>query len=472
VTPNGFAYLVLIAWPFVSLALFRTQPVGRALIASILIAYLFLPPGPTGFNLPLIPTLNKDTIPSLTAFAICFFMYGRKMKFLPGPMPAKILMVIFVLSPMLTAVTNGEPVVFGNFFIQGLGIKEGLSMMAERLIAIMPFILAMNFLSKESDLRDILIAFVIAGLVYSLPMLLEVRLSPQLNTWIYGFFQHSFGQMMRDGGFRPIVFLYHGLWVAFFCFTTIVAALALYKNEKRNRTPAQKYLFSGIYLLGVLILCKSLGSLLYAFSAIPLLLLFSPRMQLRVAIIVALIAISYPVLKGNQLIPERALIERAYEYSPERAGSLHFRLINEALILERASQKSLLGWGSYGRPLIHNTFGEILTIPDGRWVITLGSLGWLGYIAEFGLIALPLFLLYSRIGSIPNFRISPILSGAAIILATNLIDMLPNATLTPLTWLLAGGFLGYVQSLGRHSSARKSHQLASVKTFQFQNKTY
>ena len=90
-TPNGFAYLALIAWPFISLALFRTQPVGRALIASILIAYLFLPPGPTGFDLPLIPDLDKETIPSLTAFAICFFMYGRKMRFLPGPTPAKIL---------------------------------------------------------------------------------------------------------------------------------------------------------------------------------------------------------------------------------------------------------------------------------------------------------------------------------------------------------------------------------------------
>ncbi|MGR3504372.1 MAG: hypothetical protein ACU0B7_00700 [Paracoccaceae bacterium] len=450
-TPNGFAYLVLIAWPFVSLALFRTQPVGRALIASILIAYLFLPPPPTGFDLPLIPTLDKATIPSLTAFTICFFMYGRKMKFLPGPMPAKILMLVFIFSPILTAVTNGEPVVFGNFFIQGLGIKEGLSIVISQAITLMPFVLAMNFLSKESDLRDILIALVMGGLVYSLPMLVEVRLSPQLNTWIYGFFQHSFGQMMRDGGYRPIVFLYHGLWVAFFCFTAIVAAFSLYGSEKRNRKSPHKYLFSGIYLLCVLILCKSLGSLLYAFAVIPLMLLFNVRIQLRVAIMIAVLAVSYPVLKGNQLIPERTLIEKAYEYSPQRAESLHFRLINEALILERASQKSLLGWGSHGRPFIHNTFGQILTVPDGRWVITLGSLGWFGYIAEFGLIALPLLLLNAKIGTSSNLRISPIMAGASIILAINLVDMLPNATLTPLTWIMAGSFLGIVQSLERNS---------------------
>lgn len=445
-TPNGFAYLVLIAWPFVSLALFRTQPVGRALIASILIAYLFLPPPPTGFDLPLIPPLDKDTIPSLTAFAICFFMYGRRMKFLPEPLLGKVLIVVFIFSPILTAVTNGEPVVFGNFFIQGLGIKEGLSMMADQMIAIMPFILAINFLSSEPDQRDILVALVVAGLVYSLPMLLEVRLSPQLNTWIYGFFQHSFGQMMRDGGYRPIVFLYHGLWVAFFGFMAIVAALTLFKSEKEKRSPSLKFLFAGLYLFGVLIMCKSLGSLLYAIGLIPLLLFFSSRLQLRIAMILTVIALLYPVLKSSQLVPERDLLVQAYQLSPERAQSLHFRLINEALILERAAQKQVLGWGSHGRPLIHNSEGYILTIPDGRWVITIGAFGWVGYIAEFGLLALPVFLLLLNLRNLPRQH-HILLGGVSLILAANMFDLLPNATLTPLTWLLAGGLLGYAQSI-------------------------
>jgi hypothetical protein len=357
------------------------------------------------------------------------------------------LMLVFIFSPILTALTNDDGVMFGNFYIQPLGIKEGLSMAASKLITIIPFILAMNFLNRDTDQRDILIALVIAGLVYSLPMLLEVRLSPQLNTWIYGFFQHSFGQMMREGGFRPIVFLYHGLWVAFFCFTTIVAALALYQSEKRGRRPALKYLFAGLYLFGVLVLCKSLGSLFYAISLIPLILFFSTRMQLRVAIVITLIAVLYPVLKGNNFIPERAVIEQAYAISPERAESLHFRLVNEALILERASQKPLLGWGSYGRPFIHNTNGQIITIPDGRWVITIGALGWVGYIAEFGLLALPIFLIFLGIRGVPNAQISPLLGGVCLILATNMFDLLPNATLTPLTWLMAGGLMGYAQTI-------------------------
>ena len=72
-------------------------------------------------------------------------------------------------------------------------------------------------------------ALVVAGLAYSVPMLIEVRLSPQINIWVYGFFQHNFDQMMRYGGFRPIVFLPHGLWVAFFALMALVAAVGLWR---------------------------------------------------------------------------------------------------------------------------------------------------------------------------------------------------------------------------------------------------
>lgn len=56
---------------------------------------------------------------------------------------------------------------------------------------------------------------VIAGLIYTVPMLYEIRMSPQLHTIFYGYFPHSFGQQARGGGFRPVVFMGHGLLVGF-----------------------------------------------------------------------------------------------------------------------------------------------------------------------------------------------------------------------------------------------------------------
>jgi hypothetical protein len=35
----------------------------------------------------------------------------------------------------------------------------------------------------------------------------------------------------------------------------------------------------------------------------------------------------------------------------------------------------------------------------------------------------------------------------SLLLAFNVVDLLPNATLTPLTWLLSGALLGYAEVL-------------------------
>ena len=121
--PNGFAFLMLALWPLASLALFRTLPPGRAIIASILISYLMLPPLPTAFDFPLIPPLTKETIPALSAFLFCMMFYGKRVQFLPRHPMAKFLLLVFVCSPMLTAMTNGEPVVYGMYVIQPLGLK-------------------------------------------------------------------------------------------------------------------------------------------------------------------------------------------------------------------------------------------------------------------------------------------------------------------------------------------------------------
>lgn len=459
--PNGFAYLVLAVWPIVTIAIFRTQPPGRAIIGSFLIAYLFLPPHPTGFDLPLMPALTKDSLPSVVAFVICFLMYGRKIKLLPDHGLARLLLLVFVFSPLATSMTNSEPVFFGRFGIQGLGFKEGVSMVLVNAIAIVPFVLAMNFLRSARDLRDILMAFLIGCLIYSLPMLFEIRMSPQLNTWIYGFFQHSFGQMMRGEGFRPIVFLYHGLWVAFFCFSAVIAALALYKDEAARRRPATRFLAAGVYLFLVLVLCKSLGSLIFAMLLVPAVLFLRTRIQLWISAVLVALALLYPVLKGNYLVPERELIQFAYSIDPERAVSLQFRLVNEAILLDRAAIKPIFGWGTFGRGLIHSEDGQILSIPDGRWVITLGSFGWVGFLAEFGLLTLPIFLLLVRTGAISPAHVPPLLGGFSLILGANMIDMLPNATLTPLTWIMSGSVLGYWQSL-RFTPVRQRLRVQTV----------
>ncbi len=232
-------------------------------------------------------------------------------------------MVLFIFLPVPTVLTNPEPVYFDTFGLPGLRLREAIGMIINQTILLMPFLMARALLSGEAALRDLALAFVIAGVVYSFPMLVEVRLSPQLNTWIYGYFQHDFGQMIRGEGFRPIVFLYHGLWVAFLTMTAILCAASLSRSV--NGQTAVMFGAAAVWLLLVLVLAKSLASLVYALAALPVVLFLSPRGQLRVAVFLALLAVSYPVARGLDLVPTERLVATAERISPARAQSLDFR---------------------------------------------------------------------------------------------------------------------------------------------------
>lgn len=108
--PNGLAYLMLAVWPLVTLVMFRRWPIERALIWSLLGAYMFLPPPPAAFDFPLMPPLTKESLPSVVTFAICLFYYGRQAPLLPRARLARALVVLFIFSPIATVLGNTEPV--------------------------------------------------------------------------------------------------------------------------------------------------------------------------------------------------------------------------------------------------------------------------------------------------------------------------------------------------------------------------
>ena len=460
--PNTFAYLVLALWPVVSLALFRKLDIGRAIIWSLLLAYLFLPPPPAVFDFPLMPPLSKQTLPPVTAFVIVFFLRGREMQLFPRSNVARILMAVFVVSPLPTVLTNDEPIFFGQIGLPALRLIEAFALMVQNAMLLMPFVLGLNFLRRTEDQRNLLVAILATGLVYSLLMLFEVRMSPQLNIMIYGYFQHYFDQMIRFGGFRPIVFLYHGLWVAFFALTVLAAAAALWRSDDgRGRMKTVAMGATG-YMWVVLVLCKSVASIAYSLVLVPLVLVGGRLLQFRVAAVLAFLALAYPAMKGLDLIPSDWLVEQAAQIDRDRAASLDFRFDNEQILLDRASEKAAFGWGSWGRNQIFDPVtGRILTVTDGRWVITIGVYGWVGFIAEFGLLAWPVLLLAIRSFTLHREdKLSPWLGPLALILGFNLFDLLPNATITTLTFLISGMLLGHIE--GDLPRNRQKYRLRSV----------
>lgn len=456
--PNPLAYLMLIAWPLISLVLFRKLPVERAILWSLFASYLILPPI-AEFDLPLVPDMDKFSIPSVVAFGLCVFLVKKPVALLPRNPVGKVLTLLFAFSVVPTVLTNSdpilfrvlensEPMIFITNMLPGLRWRDLGSVTINQMIILVPFLLGRQYLATAEAQRDLLIVFCIAALVYTLPSLVEIRLSPQTNTMIYGFFQHDFGQMMRQGGFRPIVFLPHALWLAIFMFSALAATVALARAaDEREKT---RFVAASVYLFVVLFMCKSLASFTYALTLVPFIALAPARWQMRVALTIAVIATVYPMLRNLGLVPVEAILMQAEAISADRAQSLGYRFYNEALMLERAAEKPWFGWGGWGRNLVrHAETGEIISVPDGRWIITFGTFGWLGYVAEMGLLSLPIVMLFWEIRRrAPDAAdLSPYAAPIALILAATMLDMLLNDTLVPIIWLCAGAVLGHAENL-------------------------
>lgn len=445
--PNGLAYLMLFAWPLVAQALFQKLPVYKALIWTLMAGYLILPSA-TGVKVPMLPMLDKHSIPAMSAFVLCWIhgpSPGRddqtrlgliERMLIPG------LLVLLVSSPFLTVMTNAEPLFFGPTFIPGLRPYDALSMISGAVITILPFLLARRYLNTREAHREILRAFALGGLAYSLPALFEVRLSPQLHVWIYGFFPHDFIQHIRAGGFRPVVFLNHGLMIGIlFCLSTL-SALVLWREARREGKPARGWLLAALWLMMTLILAKSIGALAIALTLSLVIGLGGQRLQAIFAVSVAAVVLFYPMLRGAGYVPVDGVYDLALSFSEDRAQSLKFRLDNEDELLAHANEKPFFGWGGWGRNQIFDPVtGRMTSVVDGIWVILIGTYGWAGYIAYFGLWTLPVFL-FARHRR--RFGPSLITPGLIVLLSAVLIDFLPNAGLVPYVWMIAGALTGFV----------------------------
>jgi hypothetical protein len=253
-----------------------------------------------------------------------------------------------------------------------------------------------------------------------------------------------------------MAFMGHGLTAAFFVMISTGAAAALWKLKTRvSGLPAE---WATGYLALLLVLCRSFAAIIYGGVIVPLIHFVSARVQIRIALIIVVFALSYPLLRTVDLVPIVLVFEVADVVSPERAASMRFRFVNESALLERASERPFFGWGRFGRSRFYDQdSGRDMSVTDGRWTIALGQFGFVGFLAEFGLLAFGVF----RCQSAMRFTSSPdegILLGAlALIVAFSMLNLLPNGALLASTWLLAGALLGRAEDLaysGRQRSIR------------------
>jgi hypothetical protein len=425
---------VLILWPIITILLFATLRPHQALIWSFLGAYLLLPVN-TSFELPLIPSLDKTSMPSLAVLACCMVFVREKWLGVFKEPAFTTLAIGFIFSPFGTAILNTEPLVYADRFIPAMKMYDAAAQVALNAIILIPFIAGYGLINSDERRRRLLFNFLLCALAYSALMVIEMRLSPQLHRMIYGFFPHSFGQQMRAGGFRPVVFLGHGLLVAIFCAMAVAAATALWRSSKGTRRRNAGIMAT--YLWVLLFLCKSLGATLIGSLFVPLIAWLRPRALTIVCALIALLILVYPTVRASGIIPMTEILAAIDSFSADRAGSFGLRVVNEEQLLQRTAQKPIFGWGSWGRNRIYSDEdGRDLSVTDGTWIIVFGTWGWAGYLAMFGLLCGGSIRLLWRRRTLKSISIPSAALCAMLII--NLIDSIPNASINPITWLVAG----------------------------------
>jgi len=415
--------------------LFSRLPVAKATIWSMLGA-AFLLPSTMEIDVKLLPSFDKMSITALAVLLLCWTYGGQE----PKPKRSVLFYLFaagFVISPVLTSFTNSYELSTGGRSIPGFYPLDGVKFAGRNLLLLLPLYVGSRFLSTDYARSVLLKAIPVLTLFYSVPMLFEMRMSPQLHRWTYGYFPHeSFAQQIRGSGFRPVVFLNHGLALATFVVIALLASLVLLRMRRRilGQAPA----LVSAYLAGLLILCKSLGPVLYAVVFAPIVLFLRPRWWVMIACAASLMVCAYPFLRANNLSPLDTVSRVASAVSTDRWYSFQMRVKNENALLAKADEKPFLGWGGWGRYRIYDEWtGQDISVTDGGWIIYYGTFGWFGFLSLFGLLAVASFrALRFTDNQLTEANVTR--AGLALLLAVYMLDLIPNSHNMSLVFLIAG----------------------------------
>lgn len=450
---NIFSYVALLSWIPISLIMFSYLRPQTATALALLGAILLLPET-VGFDLPIVPEFDKQSAGALGALFGCMWKCRQRLLSARIGRGIDLLWVLLLVGHFLSAFANPDSLVFGPRTLPGLTTYDAISAALRAAITMaLPFVLARAVFRTPGELVLLLRVIVMAGLCYSVLALVEIRLSPQLHNWVYGFHAHQFAQAKRDGGFRPTLFMTHGLDVARFFLLVLVSATGLY----RMRLPIGRFSAGlvTLYLCAIMVLLKSTAALFYAVMAVPLMAYASAVTLRRLGLVLALVVLVFPMLRANGYIPTEDILDIAYDFSEERGQSLETRFVQEDSLLARALERPTFGWSRYGRNRVYNSrTGNDESITDGLWTLTLGMQGYFGFVALFGLLTFPLIMVWRRLRQVPFSHAQwPVLS-LSIACAFLTIDLIPNGLHDYIHLVTAGAVVGGLTGLAPSQSAK------------------
>lgn len=431
---NFTIQLALWGWvPFGALMFALMRP-RWAVMVCIFGAWMFLPM--YTIEISSFPNYDKTTAGTLAAIlGSLVFDQGRLFAFKPRWFDLPI--VIFVGAQFTAALNAGSGVYEGVTDMVMAGIGFGL-----------PYYLARVYFTDLEALKDLALGFFIAGLIYLPLCLYEIRMSPQLHADIYGFFPHSWGQMERFGGFRPIVFMQHGLAVAGFMAFSTVVGFGLWRSGHLKSLYGVPPWVAVLAMAGTTILCKSGNALVLMTGGVVTFELMRWFETKALLLCLILVPPAYMAVRAPGLWDGQELIDLTKMVSDARAGSLYVRIHSENVLLPIAMEKPLFGHGHWAAGLSPEQYENVT--PDGYWLITIAALG------AFGLAGFTLMFLLPGLRLVRAARAKELVRGRAAPLTLMtmvgtlfLADCLMNAMMGSAFPFIAGASGAGLSGMGR-----------------------
>lgn len=431
--------IALFGWIFVSAALFMTLRSSLAVSISMVGAYLFLPAVEWQIASG-IPTWSKDASASIFTL-ICAATFAPDAISRYRFHPIDLLVLIGGFCWGLSSI------------VAGYGIKQAVPDWWGYINLFgIPYFLGRWYLTNPAALRDLAIVIVGATCLYGLLMAVEMRTFPKMNQWVYGWRMQSGRNVSRMGGYRPVVFLTHGLATSIWACMAMVVAWGLYYSNAVKRILNVPIGIVVVALTVLSILTRSAGAIAIGIVILGGLLAFRHlRLRWAPAMLAACVVVYIGTAVLGSSLPIREYATQVAEiFYPERAFSLEARFKNEALLADRAQRKLLFGWGGWGDwravdvDVVRAATGQRRgVVTDGFWIIVFGMRGILGLGATFGVMIVPGLL---AIRAVRRLNASPMLLYLVLPLALwgfgFAMDQLLNGFVSTTQALVAGGLAG------------------------------
>jgi hypothetical protein len=435
-------------WILAVLYIFQRFPPQRALIVSFIVAWDFLPMA----EIPMSP-FPPYTKMAATCYGILLatFIYdaGRFGSFKPSWLDLP--MLIWCLCPLASQFTNGGSPISPTF---NQIVTWGI-----------PYFLGRIYLNNLEGLRQLAIGIFAGGAAYMPLCLIENVKGPVLHQMVYRFNSfNDWSQARRYGGWRPVVFMQHGLMVGMWMMAAALIGIWLWQTGVIKKLWIVPVKPLAIMLTISFVLCLSTGA--YIYMVLGLVFLFAAK-WLRTAFPVLLLigSMSFYLYVGatGSFSSDQIIASLSQVFPEDRIGSLKFRFDNEEILGQKARQKMLFGWGDSGGNRVYDSQGRDVSTTDSLWIIAFGWNGIVGLTSLMASLLLPVVsFCFSRFpaSTWSNRKVAPA-AVLAIALVMYVLDSILNAMVNPVFALISGGISGLVLGGETATSTNKETNVRS-----------